>query len=333
MQMPSKPSPELVDKALKQLEPIQGPVLDWLPEESLYSLIARNHFYRGHMSPSHTVHAFFGTLTGKTLQQNMSEIEVLVARTEGSLGHAQQVLEQHTLLRFYRIFMPAEQSGFIEPGRRTTDSMLKFPMALRTGPFRTKHPLKACPVCLGNDEQESGFPYWRLKHQFPGVWVCLEHDHGLREIAIKAKPLQKFLWQTPMEPSLLPLPAVLADRLIFQKFKELARMIIMVTSDKERGIDYLAASAAKFHRYLSKSEMTYPADWQKITYRVRVDQLCESFVEFTKDLRKHPGFSTLPHSAESSFQLLSRYLNGKSFVPPLDILVITAWIEQFAVNF
>src|SRR5471030_1327260 len=154
-----------------QLSPISGPILDWLPGESLYSLIARNHYYRGHQDPLHIVYAFFGTSVGKSRQMDMTEIDVLVARTEGSLGTAQQVLEERTLLRFYRIFMEGDR--FFEPGRLSTDSTLKFPMGLQTGRFRIQHPLKGCSVCLEQDARDIGFQYWRLSHQFLGLWVCL----------------------------------------------------------------------------------------------------------------------------------------------------------------
>ena len=43
----------------EQLCPISGPVHDWLPGESLFSLIARNHYYRGQQNPAHTIDAFF----------------------------------------------------------------------------------------------------------------------------------------------------------------------------------------------------------------------------------------------------------------------------------
>jgi hypothetical protein len=124
---------KITDEAIKRLPSIHGPVLDWLPGESLYSLISRNHFYRGHMLPSHTVHAFFGSLTGKSLQQELTEIDMFTTRTECRLGNAQQVLEERTLLRFYRVFMSAKDQRLIEPGRKSPDSMLKFPMVCALG--------------------------------------------------------------------------------------------------------------------------------------------------------------------------------------------------------
>lgn len=329
MQDQSNRFSEIADKARKQLAPIEGPVLNWLPGESLYSLIARNHFYRGHMMASHTIQAFFGSLTGMSLQQNMTEIDVFVARTESRLGDAQQVLEERTLLGFYRIFMRAQDGHLIEPGRKSVDSMLKFPMALRTGPFRTKHPLKACAVCLEHDIEHYGFPYWRIAHQFPGMWVCLEHNNGLQGVAIKPPPHEKFLWQTPTESPLLALSAALTDQQTFAIFKELAQLIISITSERGHGTHKMSENEARFRQHLSKTGMGFPADWQKMTYRPRVDQLCRSFVEFSERLRKHAGFSELPSNVESSFQLLSRYLNGKSFVHPLERLVIAAWIERF----
>lgn len=109
------PDPSL-DEDL-QLQPISGPVLGWLPGETLYSLVSRNHFYRGHKEHSHTLEAFFGTLSGIDLQRRMSELEVFEARTGGRLGSGQdaghdsrggakshrQTPRCHNSCRFFRI--------------------------------------------------------------------------------------------------------------------------------------------------------------------------------------------------------------------------------------
>jgi len=311
-----------------QLSPISGPILDWLPGESLYSLIARNHYYRGHQDPLHIVYAFFGTSVGKSRQMDMTEIDVLVARTEGSLGTAQQVLEERTLLRFYRIFMEGDR--FLEPGRLSTDSTLKFPMGLQTGRFRIQHPLKGCSVCLEQDARDIGFQYWRLSHQFLGLWVCLEHDRALQEIAIKPKPQQKFLWQTPTVERLQPAPGAMTDREGFSKFRSLSQLIVLITSDKELGIRHLTAARERFCRYLSDAGFVLPSGPLRSAYKNRVADLCICFVVFVDGMRMHHEFQAFPDNEAAAFRLLSRYVNGRSVVRPLERLVITAWLEQLA---
>lgn len=320
---------EPTDEARAQLRPLSGPVLNWLPGESLYSLIARNHYYRGHQNPSHTVHAFFGTLSGKSLQKNMTEIDVFVARTEGFLGTAQYVLEERTLLRFYRVFLAKHGDRFLEPNLRTSDSILKFPLGLRTSRFRTTHPLKACPICLEEDGGKTVFQYWRLVHQFPGVWVCLEHDRGLQEVTIKPTPQQKFLWQTPTVERLQPAPRILADSEAFSKFRNLSQLIISITSDKEEGIRQLAETRTRFCHYLANAGLVLPAGRLKVAYKNQVAYLCSSFLEFSAVPRMQHEFAALPDNVDAAFRLLSRYVNCSSAVKPLETIVITAWIENY----
>nr|WP_308613061.1 TniQ family protein [Massilia eburnea] len=316
------------DEALAQLDPISEAVLDWMPGESLYSLIARNHFYFGYGAHSQIIREFFGARDGVSLQPDMTEVEVLVARTKGILGSPRHILEERTLLRFYRIFMSRYEEPLLEPGQRNPDSMLKFPMALRKSQFKAKHPLKVCVRCKVQDVQQSGIPYWRLEHQFPGVWVCLEHDHGLQEIAVKPLASHKFFWQTPTESSFLPMSEALGETETFTLLSEMARFIVTISSDKEQGTRHVAESAECFRHYLAEAHLLLPSGRLKVAYKNKVALLCEHFVKFARKLRRHPGFSVLPDDQDLAYRLLSRFVSGRGMVLPLERLVITAWVEQ-----
>jgi len=316
------------DEAFAQLDPISEAVLDWMPGESLYSLIARNHFYYGYGAHSRIICEFFGAHNGLSLQPDMTEIEVLVARTKGRLGSARQILEERTLLRFYRIFMPRYEEPLLEPGQRNPDSMLKFPMALRISRFKPKHPLKVCARCKAQDIEQSGIPYWRLEHQFPGVWVCLEHDHGLQEIAVKPPTNHKFFWQTPTESAFLPMSEALGESETFARLREMARFIVAITVNREQGSRHLSDSAEWLRRYLAEAHLLLPSGRLKVAYKNKVALLCEQFLEFSRNLRRHPGYSILPDEPDIAYLLLSRFVNDRGDVRPLERLVLSAWIEQ-----
>lgn len=162
----SSPHPHFDDL---QLQPIDGPILGWLPNETLFSLISRNHFFRGHIDHSHTLEAFFGSPSGVSHQLGMSELDVLVARTGGRLGTAEKILNEYTLYRFYRLFIRQLNGGVTDVRFKSAETMLKFPLGVRTGRFRTSHPLKNCLKCMVADLRDIGFAYWQLEHQYPGV--------------------------------------------------------------------------------------------------------------------------------------------------------------------
>lgn len=312
----------------EQLAPISGPVLDWLPGESLFSLIARNHYYRGYQNPAHTIDAFLGTLNGRRLQNGSTELDVFVTRTDGYLGTREQVLEERTLFRFYRVFSSEHEGSHVERSRQGFNSMLKSPMNLAAGHFSTKHPLKACRVCLEQDQEKIGMRYWRLAHQFPGVWVCLEHDCGLQEVTVKPRTQQRFLLQTPTAGKLQPISEVFADREAFKTLRELTRLIISVTSNEEQGKQQLAAARERLCLYLQNKHLLLASGWMKAAYKHQAAELCKNFAEFLTELRRHPEFAGLPGSVDGASRRLATYVNGQSAVQPLEVLVIATWIAR-----
>src|SRR3546814_4771453 len=56
---------------------------------------------------------------------------------------------------------------------------------LLTSRFRANHPLKACPACMTKDLDDHQTTYWRLDHQFPGVWHCPVHGEDYAAKAIR----------------------------------------------------------------------------------------------------------------------------------------------------
>lgn len=308
-----------------QLQPISGPVLGWLPGETLYSLVSRNHFFRGHKEHSHTLEAFFGTLSGISLQSMMSELEVFEARTGGRLGTAEQILEERTLFRFYRLFMRGQN---FDSRMKSADSLLKFPLGVRTGRFRKQHPLKNCLKCMVEDLRDIGFAYWQLEHQYPGVWVCLRHNYPLREATVRSMPHQKVLWQTPFCEKMCPVPAVLAEDENFARFKKLATLIVEIARDYEQGIGRLTEARSRLLVYLKNLNLIYNSGRLKMAYKNEVAFLCQQYLEFTAIFRKLPEFEPLPADQEAVFKTLAKYVNGTSVVPALDQVIIAAWIEQ-----
>lgn len=312
-----------------QLKPIQGPILNWLTGENLYSLLARNHYYRGHPKPVDTIKVFFGTSTGRSLHDSLSEIEVFVAKTEGHLGTATYILDEHTLMRFYRIFVNQYEGQRIRQSGKSAQTMLKYPFALWTGRFRTMHPLKACPICAQNDQTNIGMSYWRLTHQFPGVWVCLEHDHPLLSASIKPTSQERFLWLTPGMQEFSEIPQYLKGHKNFERFKSLSEFIIWIVSNREFGVMYIAECRTRFLNYLEETDMlTLKMKLRIANNRNKVSDLCQQFTDFVDIFRNCPEFADLPKNVETSYRFLSRYLSGQSLLKPSEQLAVTSWIHS-----
>lgn len=148
-----------------------------LSDETLYSWCARYHRLSGNSLAIKTSQQLFGSSSAGLLQDFPSHLSTLVERTEGQLGDIETLANHHTLLGFYAAFCSMETS------QRTIVTMsgasvehLKFQLGLPGSGHGAAHPLKACPVCMQKDQQQVGFAYWHLEHQWPAVWVCLSHQ-------------------------------------------------------------------------------------------------------------------------------------------------------------
>lgn len=173
----------------------------------MFSLVARNHTYWGHRTAPETIDLLFGTRGERAGWSDMDAIEIFVARTGGWLGGPLDIFENHTLLRFYQVFMrPQERERYFSV-RKDFSEQMKFPMALWHGSFTTNHPLKGCASCIVDDEADFGMSYWHLQHQCPGVFICLKHKAVLQRSTVIASSTQRFLFHSPVLASLMPPPS------------------------------------------------------------------------------------------------------------------------------
>ncbi|MRW90067.1 hypothetical protein GJ699_08740 [Duganella sp. FT80W] len=313
------------DRRVAQLDPIEGLVLDWLPGESLYSLIARNHFLRGMAAPEAVISDFFGTASGTSLHDDLREIDVFARRTEEALGTAEYVLNYHTHYRFYKIFLSGSDKRLIEARRKPAANMLNFPLGLSVGRFRAYHPLKGCPDCVREDQKNIGMSYWRLAHQYPGAWICLEHA---RPLLVAAPPLaqrQGFHWLTPGMQDFCPLPIHLQTQQDVDNFKWLTEFINALTLNNEDGTIQVAEARGKFqHEARAAGVLTPHAKLRSIHISNALD-LSKSFHEFLTRFRRCVDFAWLPSTLDESHSLLSRYASPLRKIQPVEQLLLAAW--------
>ena len=81
-----------------------GPLLRWLPDETLYSLAARHHRFWGHSLASDTADALFGTSRVATYHDLPGGLAAFVELTSGVYGGLRVLALERTLLQFYRPF-------------------------------------------------------------------------------------------------------------------------------------------------------------------------------------------------------------------------------------
>jgi len=301
--------PLVADDVALQLQPLQRSLLNFLPDESLYSYMARHHRMWGDRQAVETIKAFFGTATGRSLHDDLRPIDVLVARTQGRIGDARRIYHHHTHLKFYKLIFSDSELRSMESGRGTPNSALKFPMGLWTGHFHEYHPLKACVRCMQCDVEQYGMTYWRLEQQFPGMWVCLEHGNVLQETTRKRKPHERFLWQVPSQYSLEPPATCFADARVIAKANTMSRLVREATA-AESGREFVDQYRQRLRQLLEANDLLTGAGKLKISQTKALAQVYREFNSYVEDLRLLPQRFSLPHGVYEVPVLVSRFIAG-----------------------
>jgi Tn7-like transposition protein D/TniQ len=182
--------------------------LDWLPNESLYSLASRYHHLSGAVRPEVTARRLFGHSRGGFPHDLPGGLAHFSSIFNGRLGSASQIVMAHTILPALTAFRNADQrEDAIAAMSGRSIGGLKARLGLLASGFGASFPLKACATCMLTDRLVHGVAYWHLDHQLPGAWVCLTHDRILRVSSSKRAGQNRFGWSLPSEGDLVDVMA------------------------------------------------------------------------------------------------------------------------------
>lgn len=170
----------------------------WLPDETLYSFVSRIHRLSSNAHAETTCRLLFGHPRLGSAHDFPCRIDTFAHRFSGRLGTADTICRERTLLAFYLPWKSTVlQAHAINLMKGSTVSGLKYQLGLLTSRFRANHVLKACPLCVEADRQTYGVAYWHRQHQWPGVWVCLQHGVYPHVFEGKADGLNRFGFELP----------------------------------------------------------------------------------------------------------------------------------------
>lgn len=157
-----------------------SPLLDWLPDETLFSLVSRLHFFWGTDAPRKTSRILFGTPHSGCLHDFPDQLSYFAQKTREQLGTTESLAAERTLLRYYRLFLSLyEYETALAALSASEGRLLRRRLGILINRKRVQHPLKICPVCMEQDLQQTGWAYWHRQHQYPGVWTCPLHGRFL----------------------------------------------------------------------------------------------------------------------------------------------------------
>ncbi len=156
-----------------------------LPDELLYSRLARYHLHTCSTSPKQTLDDLFGDRSVRASIDLQCHLGALSARMPAKARQTPHQLACSTLLGYYSSYQP---SAIV---KQTEKAMIDGPAAglhvrlgIAAGLRIPSYPLRWCPRCYAEAIKLHGEAYWRRVHQLPGVLLCPSHSEPLQNAAL-----------------------------------------------------------------------------------------------------------------------------------------------------
>ncbi|NUU74304.1 TnsD family Tn7-like transposition protein [Paenibacillus xylanilyticus] len=169
-------------------------------DELLYSVLARYHHSSGNESGKKTLRDLFSSSNVAAITAYSGHLYRLYTLIPGKAIPISYILEHHTLIPYYRPFIPKYRFEKILHNLVHTNCQSIY-MWMGLPPSGVKMPrfLRYCIQCVRTDRLKSGLAYWHRSHQLAGVSVCPEHQCYLLESPILYAQKEKKHMFIPLE--------------------------------------------------------------------------------------------------------------------------------------
>lgn len=304
------------------------PLLGWLPGESFFSCVSRQHIFWGNRNAGETANILFGHRHAGSHHDFPSALDAFASRTCRLLGQPEELALGRTLLSFYSPFSSANQiNDCLLMMRGQSVVHLKFKLGLLTSRFRANHPLKACPACMTQDIATTGWAYWHLEHQYPGVWLCELHREPLHEATIKSTGVGRFSWCLPDRANLkCDWPSSVN---VFTALSALSDMTLELVR-QERGHGWLSGA----HVVPVMREQISQNGWLTQNGNLRMTELKPSYFSLCQELRGPAELQSLPATESEAAVQIARILSPwRTGTHPIRVMVALSWLFKDANSF
>ncbi len=193
--------------------------VDWLPSETLYSLLSRFHRISGHGRSFDTSKVLFQSPCQGGSATIVTHLSALDRSVGGQLGTVAQLLYARQIAGFFRVLLsPADEDLVLKTASQGASAKRLRAMLNCAIPANE---LRYCPACALSDRSTHGAAFWHLEHQLPCVYACVAHEERLlvTESQGSSSWLQRWVLPPPnvspsegrCTPALLSLARIAAD--------------------------------------------------------------------------------------------------------------------------
>lgn len=217
-----------------------------LPDELLYSWLARLAVLNAMGAPRDVLQAFFGCRSLIPSVDLPTRLQAMAQRLGGQLPFAtiDQLLEEGTLLAYHRPFLSEANSSQVRHRLLHGDGKgLKTLMGRVANRFGANPALRSCPCCLADSWSRHGSMYWIRRHQLPGVNCCTIHGVVLQITPLQARThRQRLLLPTPTPETQLVARADPRQLRFAQLSQDLVEASLPVIAPSRRAATYQEAA-------------------------------------------------------------------------------------------
>lgn len=167
-----------------------------LPDEFLYSAVARAVVLNGIWSPKRVLDFVFGVRTVTAVPDLPTNLAAVAESTYASWQlTAAELALRHTLFGYYTHFLGQERSHAVLLQMVGVGSKLQVRLGICSGAARAPKRFRLCLRCHALDIATHGEPFWHRAHHMPGVLVCHVHGDVLVECELPFRPVGRHEFQ------------------------------------------------------------------------------------------------------------------------------------------
>lgn len=158
---------------------------DPYPDELLYSVLARFQARAGYLPLKALVRHMFAADSAIPVLEVPHRIQILVSLLPpGHWYTVESLIQGHTIMPLLQPFMQPDRVQRLITHLRSSDrSKTRIRYGFQDSSVPLPKWLRFCPVCLTEDQERFGEPYWHRTHQVPGVEVCPVHGVFLAQVS------------------------------------------------------------------------------------------------------------------------------------------------------
>lgn len=261
------------------------PLIKFERNESVYSILARAHYILGHNDPLRTLTLITGVPGYKPMSGLPTRLKEIIAALKIDAS-TDRVINENTHYPLYKPFLKAGKRESIVEAMCNCGAV-KSRIGLLRNHVGALESIKSCGLCVKEDIERCGFPYWHREHLASWVYFCPHHQEPLSVFDSK---MGNYSHRNLILPLNGNYPQISASPLIRSKLLSITEET-MNLFNRNHSAD-MSISVENYRQLLEEKNVCNTSG------RVHQKEIYDAVTFWLKDLKDLPGFDSLYDALE-----------------------------------